>query len=143
MPQHEIVPFKARHITMLVGVERPSLITEDEVNILTSNGQAWTVHMEGIPIACGGYLMIEDGVAHLWSDICPGVGASGMLAATRYAMAVIEQLIAEDVVRIEMAVKTGFKAGHRWARMLGFHCESMKKSYYLDEDYSIYARIEE
>lgn len=46
--------------------------------------------------------------------------------------------------RVEMLVLSEFKAGHKWAKMLGFTCETpdgMRKHSPLGEDEHLYARV--
>ena len=47
-----------------------------------------------------------------------------------------------DVDRIETGVRESFKAGHRWAKMLGFQAEGLMRRFGPDgSDYQMYARI--
>lgn len=143
MPQHKLIHFDPKHFAQLdLGGSLPSTSVA-EIAQLTDAGEAWTIMLDGFPVACGGYLVVDEGVAHLWSEMNSTIGGIGMLFATRRTRLLMEQLYEIGMTRLEMAVKTSFPAGHRWARMLGFACESMKQNYYEGEDYSIYSRIED
>lgn len=83
-------------------------------------GNSWTALVGGRPIACAGLVEVWEGRAYAWALLATDVGPH-LLAVTRE---IRSRLAATPCRRIEMAVADGFDAGCRWARLLGFYCET-------------------
>jgi hypothetical protein len=83
-------------------------------------GPAWSAFVNGKPIASAGVIEMWPGRGYAWALLSQGAGPY-MLALTR---AIRSRLDGLGFTRLEMAVDADFPAGIRWARMLGFECET-------------------
>lgn len=81
--------------------------------------RAWTAIADK-PMACAGVIELWPQRGYLWALLDRNVGPQ-MLALTRAIRAGLDGL---GFRRLEMTVDADFPAGIRWARMLGFHCET-------------------
>lgn len=138
-----LVPFVPAH---LIGFElqeaqswlQPHLNTSEYVNSLTAFGDAFTLIASGNVAGCGGMINLSPTRGHLWALVDKNAGKS-LLGATRLVREFLEK---QSKMRIEIAVKTSFQAGHRWAAMLGFEREGTLRKWGDDgNDYDSYARI--
>lgn len=117
-----IVPFESYHLTWLI-MQRPAvggfgpMITDDVLRAL--EGKSWTAMLGDDPVACGG-LIEQWPFRHAGWVYLPKEAAPYMRTITLAAM----EKMAEVKGRIEMTVRKDFKAGHKWARMLGFVVET-------------------
>lgn len=75
----------------------------------------------GEAIICGGVIPQGDGRGLAWSLISEKMHGAKMIAATRAAQNCIDN---SGFRRVECIVRDGFQQGFRWARMLGFTCET-------------------
>lgn len=112
----------------------------DEVDIqpLADQGLAWTGIVDGEVIAIGGLVPQWENRAIAWALISKNAGKH-FIDIHREA----ERLFTRSGIRrIEATVDIGFKAGHRWMKMLGFEPEGYMKAYRPDgADQILYARI--
>ena len=83
-------------------------------------GTAWSAFVDGVPIACAGVVEVWAGRAYAWALLADRAGPH-LLWLTREIRFRLDSLALR---RVEMAVDAGFGAGARWARMLGFVCET-------------------
>lgn len=103
-------------------------------------GQSWTALYGARPVACGGLVEQWSGRAYAWSLLTREAGPH-LLSLTREIRSLLD---AAPFARIEMAVDADFKAGHRWAKLLGFECETpepMQKFFPNGRAANLYARI--
>lgn len=119
-------PFHARHVRRIVGVQSEQ--AEDEVfaielgeaEALAQAGRAWTAWIGADVVGCAGLTPVWSGRTVVWALIGERCGPH-MLAITRFVSTKLAEC--EDR-RIEATVLTGFEAGERWVRMLGFELET-------------------
>jgi hypothetical protein len=81
---------------------------------------SWTLEHDGQPIASGGYFPMWTGRYWAWA-LLNGLTRKHMTPITRYARQVLGTCPGG---RLEISVRKDFQAGHRWARLLGFHIET-------------------
>lgn len=96
---------------------------------------------EGTVYGAGGIHVVRDGVGLAWVVLSP----KWLEHWKDITFAVLNNLPALNMKyrRIEAVVKCEFKAGHRWARFLGFELEAPRMSKWGDDgtDYALYARV--
>lgn len=110
----EIVRFDPAHIGQM-SLTAEQRVVDSQKEIL-GYGDAWTVMVDGHPVACGGVMPVWDGRGYAWALMGTDSGPY-MLHITR---AVKRGLRITPYQRVEMAVDATFDAGCRWAEMLGF-----------------------
>lgn len=81
---------------------------------------SWTIFADDEVVACGGTLEMWPGRHTAWMQL-NAFSAKHMLFITRATLAVLQKLEG----RIELTVQRDFRAGHKWAHMLGFCIETM------------------
>ena len=139
-----IVPFQPDHLQQ-IDLQAEQSVTRDYLN----NGEyaqslaaqeGWTVIHDGAVIACAGFIKVWGNRHQAWAVISATIGPAGMLLLTKAALRGLQIRTG----RIECYVATGFEAGHRWARMLGFTLETpepMRQWLPDGSDASQYSRI--
>jgi hypothetical protein len=144
-----------------------SLLAEDVVAITPQPAQQfkgdirrdiatehWT-HLSALPhqftalcddsvLACGGFIWKWKGVVDGWVLLSERVGPDGLLWLHRNVLKMNEGLYKKyGKLRIQTTVREDFRAGHRWAKMLGFEPEGLMRQYDPDgKDHRLYARIQ-
>lgn len=123
MTHKAIVPFKRWHLAWLEagGPAADSaglLLGLDTLRYLEGTA-CWTAAVDGHPVACGGFLEQWPGRALAWMYLNKDSGPH-----MRWLTREVERKLDEMHGRLEMTVRADFKAGHRWAKMLGFHIEN-------------------
>lgn len=108
------------------------------VDALVRSGNAFTALLGDRAIAFGGCLELWPDRAYIWSLIGEDAGphmrtlvraAAGYLKVAKWR-------------RVEAAVASDFKAGHRMVRLLGFELEGRMKAFSPDGvDHDLYARL--
>ena len=129
-----VVHFKGWHYGWLqTGIE----LGAQELNNMELQN-SWTAVVEGEPIACAGIMTYWPGRYHAWAYMSPATGRH-----MRWLTAETQKVLQKVEGRLEMAVLQGFKAGHKWARVLGFSVEApLMKRYGPDgADYVGYVRF--
>jgi hypothetical protein len=106
----------------------------DQVHI---GGTAWTAMAHGQPIACGGFRPEWPGRSSCWA-VLSDHASRHMTALTR---AVRRGLAEHPDDRIETTVQEDFGPGHRWARLLGFADEGIRRRYHQGLDHRGYALL--
>jgi hypothetical protein len=119
----EIVPYKAEHLEALKLQEAQQdlsgFVTPADAKAL-EQGDAYTAMDGDEVLVCAGVMPIWKGRGMAWAYVSQNAGRR-MLALTRAVQRFFE---VAQYDRIEAAVEENFKAGHRWARLLGFKCET-------------------
>ena len=101
-------------------------------------GHAWTLMVDGVPVACAGLVSMWEGRAYAWALLAKD---APMLTLTRE---IRSHLARAGFARVEMAVDAGFVAAQRWAEMLGFTLETpepMRKFLPNGRSAYLYARV--
>jgi len=92
-------------------------------------GPAWTLRLDGRPVACGGIVLLWRGVGEAWSLSASGLGGRALavhrLVAERLAAAEREH----GLHRIQASVHIDNRRGRRWVAALGFEEEGIMKAY--------------
>lgn len=114
----DLVPFHVNHID-LIDIQ-PMQREEVRPGLSAPFGWAFTGIVDGLPVACGGLIDIWPGRAYAWALI--GRDAGPWFVSIHRA--VLDALRRSNCKRIEMAVDADFEEGKRWARLLGFRCET-------------------
>jgi hypothetical protein len=138
-----IVRFRPEHLKWLTlqsaqqadlaWIERPEYGAA-----LSLAGESYTVLAGGHPVACIGVQEHHPQRAEAWALLGDDCGPH-MRAITR---AVLGWLQTTRYLRVEANVATEFTAAQRWATMLGFHAEGVRRAYLPSgEDATSYARI--
>lgn len=133
-PEH-VAGFRLqRKQAMLAG----NLADPDYVAALVGSGHAYTALVDGRAIAFGGCLELWKDRAYMWSLIGEDAGPH-MRVLVRATAGFLK---AAPWRRIEAAVASDFRAGHRLVRLLGFEFEGRMKAYSPDgADHDLYARV--
>lgn len=139
----ELVPFRPAHLARLrlqrAQVHLGVLLDDPGYGMaLAEAGPAFTGVHRGAVVGCAGLSELSPGRAYAWA-LLSDCRAVPFRAVHR---AVVDVLNASPVRRIETAVDSGFAAGERWARLLGFGWEGRMRAYLPDGgDAELYARI--
>lgn len=132
----EVIPFERHHARLIVP--QPAQEAEAALQVEAPEGPAWTAVVDGLPVACAGFVPVWVGRAYAWALLGADVGPH-LLAVTR---AIRCRLASSGFRRVEMAVDCEFANGRQWARMLGFECEGLARAYLPNgRDAWIYARV--
>lgn len=93
----------------------------------------------GDVVMCAGLAFRHEDRALAWAVVSAHCEPH-MLALTRLVRKVLDGCGAR---RIETTVACDFKAGHRWAHILGFTCETFRMKAFAPDgsDYSMYVRL--
>ena len=113
-----VVPFAHEHLAQ-INVQ-PAQRAGYEAASPLLNGPAYTALVDGKPVACAGVVEMWPQRGYAWALLDRDAGRH-LLTLTREIRARLDGL---GFRRIEIAVDAGFAAGVRWARMLGFTCET-------------------
>ena len=138
-----IVPFLPVHLENIDLIDEMSFIVpylKDKNYIKEiSSSDGFTVLEDGKVIACGGVKYTLLNKASAWALMSKD-SKDYMLQITRAVKEYFNDCTAN---RIEIHIKDGFKEAHRWAKMLGFICETpngMKSWGANCETYYLYSR---
>ena len=101
---------------------------------------SWTGVVDGEPMVCAGTIQQWRGRHTAWAYV-----ARGTLPYMAWITENVNANLAFVTGRVEFTVRADFKAGHRWARLLGFYVETpLMKSYGPSgEDHVGYVRFNE
>lgn len=135
------VPFDPVHMEFLdVHPMFASAFSREDPEMLAKSRDAWSLIDEGgNVVAIIGAMETHQGVAYLWSFMSKGAGRH-MTAIHRWTRTWIDTL---GFKRTECTVLSGFKAAHRWMRMLGFKRETSRPMKKWDgvDDFHLYSKI--
>lgn len=139
-----VEPFRAHHLEGFVPQPAQCAefaeVTPETARAHEMAGVGRSILADGELVACAVLAPLGDGRGVLWALVGAKAGPY-MLRAKRIA----EQMMRESGLRrIEAVVLTGFSAGHRWLKMLGFELETpngMKAFGKNGENFSLYSRI--
>lgn len=119
----KIVPFRAWHSKWLEQsgpCKGGHVKTSYEMRMLLEKCNSWTVFVNDDVVACGGTIEMWPGRHVAWAQV-NDASTKHMLYITRAALSMLQKVQG----RIEMTVQRDFRAGHKWAHMLGFGIETM------------------
>lgn len=133
-PQHG----RAIHEQSATAYLRP-MLAEQHYEALAQQAHSYTVLRDGKVIACMGVVGHWPGRGEAWAMLDAAM-PHDFLAIHHLARRFLRVGVFR---RVEAVVETGFEAGHRWARALGFELEAPRMAGYGPDgrDYSLYARV--
>ena len=102
--------------------------------------EAYTGIVDGKVIIIAGSLNVHDHIGMVWTLLSQG-SERHLFSITK---AIKEWLDRQKIPRLETTVRHDFKAGHKWAKMLGFINETPEgmERYGTDgKTYDLYARV--
>lgn len=128
-----VVPFRSWHMEWINAA-----YVIDGTELAREVHNSWTGVVHGSPIACAGTVTHWPGRHYAWAVLGSST-APHMRWITREVLRRLDELKG----RIEMTVLVDFKAGHRWAKMLGFEVETpcMKGYGPVGESHAMYVRF--
>lgn len=145
IPMHsEIVRFLPAHLRAIKlqpwqEMDAESMRQPGYADALSAMGEAYTVMLDGEPVACMGVVPLTPYRAQAWALISEAWTPT-MRMVTRAALGWLQQT---RYRRVEAVVSADFEAGHRWARMLGFEVEGGRRPAFMVDgsDGYTYARV--
>lgn len=118
------------------------LLQQPDMRAQFLENPAWVAVKDGMPVCAAGVLPIWPGRGQAWAVFdYQKIEPRDMIAITR---AVRRFLDTCTYARVEMTVEEGFEPGLRWAKLLGFKCETPEpmKMYGPDgENHYLFARV--
>lgn len=122
-------------------VELRTFLAEETQEHIFGQGLAKSAWVGVRPVAAAGLIPFYPGRRYVaWAIIGKNAGPH-LRCITKEIRRFLEEFPA---ARIEMHVLSDFKEGHKWAKMLGFECETpngMRKHSFYGKDEHMYARI--
>lgn len=120
----ETVRYEPAHLKALLAHPSQALVRkyvkDEDCEALNRHEYAYTVLRDGEPIACIGLIRYWEGRYEAWAFLIPGHRDVFVYIHNQ----VRRFLKLSNIRRIEATVDMGFKNGHKWALMLGFHVEA-------------------
>jgi hypothetical protein len=139
-----IETFQPEHVQHIDVQAEQSLakqhLTNDHYLQVLAMHESWTGFIHGKIVGCAGFIEVWPGRHQAWALISATIGPEGMVQFTK----AVKRGLALKSGRVELVVASEFKAGHRWARLLGFTLETpepMRRWFPEGGDASLYARI--
>lgn len=139
----EVVPLLPVHFEgfeiqdMQIGIEK---IIDDDYKTLLCFGESYAGAINGKVVAMAGVVQLTESRWQAWALL--GKDAKDhMIGVTKAIMKFLKDF---DVPRLETPVRADFPEGHRWAKMLGFKCETPNGMKNYDDEgntYKLYARV--
>ena len=139
----EIVEFDKDHARYLLAeggnLELCQVLGDEHLDFAESLEYSYTGILDGAPVFCAGLVPFGPHRAEAWA-ILHQFDTDNFLKTFNACKRLLE---VAPFKRIECKIKHDFKAGHRWAKALGFKLEAkrMIKSNIQGYDESLYARI--
>jgi hypothetical protein len=139
----EVVKMEAAHLREVL--DHPAMtaykasIPETQVQNLAASEYSYAALKDGKPILCAGVVTYWEGRGEAWAFLVPG-NRREFIACHN---AVKRFLASCPLRRIEAAVQSNYRNGHRWADSLGFRVEAPCLKHYAPDgaDYTLYARV--
>ena len=92
-------------------------------------GPAWTLCLEGRPVACGGVVLLWRGVGEAWSLSAAGLGPFALRLHRTVAARLAEAEAGHGLHRIQASVRSDNNEGRRWLARLNFREEGVMRGY--------------
>lgn len=126
-----LVPYEPWHARLIelqpAQAYMREFMTEEDIQQRALCEQVYTV-MDGTDIlCCSGIYHFWPGRGMIWSMISHKVDAKKLVGLHKLVMHQLE--FGPNPARLEMIVDSDFRAGHRWAMMLGFEHEAHMKGW--------------
>lgn len=116
--------------------ETAKYVKHSDAQALSTHEYAYSVLKDGIPVACAGLLKYWNGRYEAWAFLIPGHRDAFLFIHNKVKLFLSET----SIRRIEATVDMKFRAGHRWAKALGFEveCEILKAYGPTGNDFKLY-----
>lgn len=101
----------------------------DDALATVTAGPAWTLCLDGSPVACGGVVLLWRGVGEAWSLSAEGLGPFALRLHRIVAARLAEAEARHALHRIQASVRTDNNQGRRWLARLHFREEGVMKGY--------------
>ena len=139
-----IIPFKPEHLAQIdrqaeQSIAREYLDNEEYILSLAAH-EAWTGLIDDRVVVCAGFIRVWGERYQAWAVISETIGAHGMLQLSK----AVRRAMGLKKGRIEAYIASGFKAGHRFARLVGMTLETPEPmKHWLPDggDASQYSRV--
>lgn len=95
----------------------------------------------GQPIACGGILILWQGVGEGWVVTSPAIEEHAVFFAKTTWRMMQEIIIKNQLVRVQTLVDAEHKVSQKWVERMGFRKEGLMEKYIGGRDYFRYALI--
>ena len=136
-PDLRVVEFKPWHYAYLADDRTQAAVPVEVIERLEGHG-SWTGLWRDEPIVVAGLVPQWPGRHIAWAYF-----ARGTLRHLPWISERVMEKLAEVKGRVELTVRADFRAGHRWAKRLGFEVETPRLRAYgpEGEDHVGYVRI--
>jgi RimJ/RimL family protein N-acetyltransferase len=135
------VPYDPLHMEfMQVHPAFAGAFSREDPHALARSREAWSlIDDDGKVVAVIGAMETHTGVAYLWTFMSCDA-SKHLLTIYRFTRTWIDRL---GFRRLECTVLSGFKAAHRWMRLLGFKRETSRPMKKWDgvDDFHLYSKI--
>ncbi len=143
----EFVPFRPEHLGALrlqaAQAYLQPLLARPEYGAALVGPNTWSGILEGRIVGCAGVLPQWPGRAIAWALLTRNLSARHFLRAHHKVLSVLRSAQRDGARRIETSVDSGFDAGHRWVRALGFRPEGLMRCYSPEgRDHVLYAHVQ-
>jgi len=130
MTHRSVTPFKRWHLEWLLEEDQSAEgdVPKWPVELvyqMEKMSTSWTLHADGIPLGCGGFIPLWPGRHQAWMFVNKNAGPY-MKWITKQVKDKIKQIDG----RIEMTVRADFERGNKWAKILGFEVETQCLKHY-------------
>ena len=136
-----IIPFKYEHA---LQIENPdSKEYHEAMKRHEQDATALTLMIGDDIIACGGVMILSEGVAEIWTLQSPLV-EKHPIEFHKFMLQwrdIFQKKF--NLVRMQASVQADVEKHIKWIEMLGFKREGCMRKYYGGKDYYMYARITE
>ena len=148
----EILPYKAEHgLEIMTGlVELHNNSQEEMEQAAVSNEEnsaaAYTLFIDGEPVAAGGMFLRHKGVGDVWLSVSTKATKTPKLVIKTIKEYIEKVMQAAELKRLQTPILADFTTGLRFASALGFQCETpdgMKYYGYRGETYKLFSLIKE
>lgn len=123
----EVVPFRIEHLHAILHAtpERVMWKGIQEAHLAgLDNGHAVTGMIDGMPVVCGGLILMWDGLAEGWLATTPTATAHGFWLTRNVIRFVRAKAIELGLRRVQAHVDSTFIAAWQWLDRLGLQRES-------------------
>lgn len=141
----EVIPFHPDHLGLIhiqdaqAGANKIIRDNPDYGKTLASQGDAYTVEVDGVPMLCAGVIRLDDGRGWVWMLFASNSGRH-FVRICRYVRRYLESC---GLRRIEASIDCTFKEGIRLAKLMGFEIEGRMRQYGANgEDYFMMGRVQ-
>ncbi len=116
------------------------------VDMAVAHGPAWAGLLDGAPVIVGGVWIWNPGAVactgEAWAVVDMDRAWRVKVELSRKVRRFLDRVQADKrVARINAVVEADFKAGRKWARVLGFEHEAVMRKWLNGRDYCLFGRV--